>query len=206
MFFKFHNFINTSTLAAIQNEPSPMRNLICLFVFCIVGCANDGQVGKKPYAAKVALADKVYFFGPAVDSTSTDVLAECDCCASEILFEKDSSFIAAFYCLEENTYAKGTFSVIADKLILTYAPEDVIKRNDTDAEYGSATYKKTSNFQVTTRQIPKSTLSISFLNAKTVLSTDGEEKDFGMESKEQTRLSFLAALRKDSVLHYLNID
>jgi hypothetical protein len=69
-------------------------------------------------------------------------------------------------------------------LTLTFAPLEVTKLNDLEAErYDSTTYQKTLNFQVIKRQISKSIIDISFLNSKVVLTTNGEEKDYGIESK-----------------------
>lgn len=150
--------------------------------------------------------DKTFFFGPRLDSTKAEVLAECDCCGSDILFNKDSTFVAAFYCLEGDSFAKGKYSATNTKVTLTFAPMEVIKLYDMDAEYDSVTYQKTSNFQVNNHQIPKSTMNISFLKSKIVLTTNGMEKDYGVESKERTKSSFLSSLRKDSVLHYLKVD
>jgi hypothetical protein len=171
-----------------------------------MSCSDSSQNQKQIKTSTVELADKTFFFGPGLDSTNVDVLAECDCCGSEIVFNKDSTFIAAFYCLEGDSFAKGKFAATDKRVTLTFAPMEVTKLYDMDADYDSATYQKTSNFQVVKRQIPTAVMDISFLNSKIVLTTNGEERDYGVESKERTKSSFMSSLRKDSVLHYLKVD
>ena len=183
-----------------------MKNLFYFAFLFMIGCSDSIHDQEKANQPKVDLADKTFFFGPTLDSTKTEILAECDCCASEILFSKDSSFIAAFYCLEGDSFAKGKFGVTNNKLILSFAPLEVTKLNDMEADYDSTTYQKTLNFQVIERQFPKSIIDISFLNSKIVLTTNGEEKDYGIESKDRSNALFLNSLRKDSVLHYLKIE
>jgi hypothetical protein len=183
-----------------------MKRFIYIGFLFIIGCSDSSHDQKKANQPKVELADKTFFFGPTLDSTNIEILAECDCCASEILFNKDSSFIAAFYCLEGDSFTKGKFGVTDEKLTLTFAPLEVTKLNDLEADYDSTTYQKTLNLQVIKRQISKSIIDISFLNSKIVLTTNAEEKDYGIESKDRSNASFLSRLRKDSVLHYLKID
>jgi hypothetical protein len=177
-----------------------------VFILLIVGCSGTSESAKPPPAAVASLADRVFSFGPSIDSVNVEALAECDCCGSETLFRKDSSFIAIFYCLEGDSYVKGRYTLLSDKLVLRYDPQEITRINDTDAMYDSLAYQKTQAFQVVNRTIPESAFTISFLKSKVILAATDEDIYFGTESKSQTPSAFLDRLRKDSALYYLKTN
>ena len=95
-----------------------------LLVWCLASCQKNHKTEKANHIitaakpAKIQFADKLFFIGPGLDSTSGYIDAGCDCCASDIAFFADSSFVYAVYCLEGNDYLKGNYSVRQNQVIL----------------------------------------------------------------------------------------
>ncbi|MNJ84864.1 hypothetical protein D3C87_23260 [compost metagenome] len=77
----------------------------------------------------VDLSGEVFFIGPEIDSLHAEVVAECDCCASDLAFINDSSFIFIVRCLEGDTYVKGNYLTFGDQLILRTNGEVVVSEN-----------------------------------------------------------------------------
>jgi hypothetical protein len=95
------------------------------------------------------VAGQSYRFGPSIDTSTCKVQAPCDCCVTDIAFPDDKHFVAIFYCLEDNTYAHGTYRIDGDKVYLDYYPKkvdeltDLMANADTLAQHGDTLVSKT---------------------------------------------------------------
>ncbi len=100
-----------------------IRVLILLLGVFSLGCSKPS--GKKtevsfpvPAFERADLSGEVFFIGPEIDSVKAEIVADCDCCASDLAFINDSSFIFISRCLEGDIYVKGTYLTFGEQLIL----------------------------------------------------------------------------------------
>lgn len=179
-----------------------MRNILIAtvcFVQCMVSSCNNVQKDNLKSVdsfPKIDIADKVFFFGPSIDSARAVISAECDCCGSDLLFSKDSSFYLVSYCLESDSYLKGVYQVKGNKLTLIYDPlsiNAIHDLSDNDSVYEKEKYETSYN------QALKVSAEFSFLKNHLVIKTlGGSESDYAMESKELSKAQFLKNLQVDS--------
>lgn len=77
--------------------------------------------------ASADMSGKVFFIGPEIDSVKADIVAACDCCASDLAFIDSTSFIYIERCLGGDVYVKGHYLAFGNTLLL-----------QTDKEYVSS--------------------------------------------------------------------
>jgi len=168
------------------------------FIFCIllISCSQN-SLKKNTEIKSVELADKLFAFAPDIDSAKVESKAECDCCASNILFRKDSSFIHVFYCLEGDTYAKGKFTFLGtNRLLLKYDKENLTELHDLEPDYDTMYYKKQSGLQFSNKPINSLKLRVSSLKGKIVLITESIDKDYGIEADKKDFTNFMKGLKR----------
>ncbi|MBS1594198.1 MAG: hypothetical protein JST90_07720 [Bacteroidetes bacterium] len=76
-------------------------------------------------------------FGPTLNDTACSIESPCDCCASDILFSDEHHFIAIFWCLQDNTYAHGTYSIEGGQVYLQFEGKKVDYLSDMQLYYDS---------------------------------------------------------------------
>ena len=147
---------------------------------------------------KAGLSNKVYYFGPTIDSKSCKVIAECDCCTDNIIFFNQKEFVKVSYCMADKTVSNGTFQISGDKLILTYKGIFISRNQDMEWEEkhgGSAKSKykweteKASSF--------KDTLTKILCNQVTIYKHGGDEILFGRLDKKIKAEIFIAILKRE---------
>lgn len=96
-----------------------------IFLLCVFSLGCSKQPDKKteislpvPSFEKTDLSGEVFFIGPEIDSVKAEIVADCDCCASDLAFINDSSFIFIARCLEGDIFVKGTYLTFGEHLIL----------------------------------------------------------------------------------------
>jgi hypothetical protein len=137
------------------------------------------------------LSNKVYLFGPSLDSTTLQLQTGCDCCTSNLAFLRDSTFIYVSYCLEGDDYSKGKYSVQGKEISLHFDPLRVTQ---------SFGFIADTSYKVS--KVPPSTsvVKITSYKAKPVLvyEVDGV-KEFGLEEASVSLDEFVKGLRADSL-------
>ena len=126
------------------------RNLSALFLvsFLLVACTPKKDLAI-PVLVPEFLAEsnndfsgKLFFIGPELDAARAEVVADCDCCASDLAFLDDSVFLYVELCLGGDVYVKGKYRAFGNLLILQ-TDEEVLS-----SEYE---YADTSGFDFPTR-------------------------------------------------------
>lgn len=106
--------------------------LLCLFA---LACSKESNRQKGKFTFPVLhlegtdLSGEVFFIGPEIDSVKADIVADCDCCASDLAFINDSSFIFIARCLEGDTYVKGNYLTFGELLFLKTAGKTVVSEH-----------------------------------------------------------------------------
>lgn len=84
-----------------------------------------------------SLMGRIYHFGPTLNDTICSIESPCDCCASDILFSDEHHFIAIFWCLQDDTYAHGTYSIEGGQVYLQFEGKKVDYLSDMQVYYDS---------------------------------------------------------------------
>lgn len=142
---------------------------------------------------QIDLSGAVFFIGPEIDPKQQEIIAECDCCASDLAFLDDSSFIYVERCLGGDTYVKGSYLAFNDHVFLHIDGNTVSSEEDMMNEKTTYTAIKQEESFVT----------YEILNAtgKMLLRyKDGEYSEFGLKSKRITLDGFLDEFRSEKTL------
>lgn len=97
------------------------------------------------------ISNSYYYFGPYLNKETCQVLAECDCCSSEIYFKYDSVFVAEIPCEGESIYLRGIYEQNSNRIILKYDSLYVVNVStfgdyrEEGVQYG--TFKKYGQFE-----------------------------------------------------------
>ncbi|MCS6975035.1 MAG: hypothetical protein NZM13_11170, partial [Cyclobacteriaceae bacterium] len=65
----------------------------------------------KSYLPAIELESKVFTYAPEMDITTCEALAQCDCCAGNLLFVNSTHFVKIDYCEGDRVYRTGTYSI-----------------------------------------------------------------------------------------------
>ena len=164
--------------------------LITLFIF--FGCTekkNKANASKNNLTLD-RIQDKVFFIGPQLDSAKTEIIAECDCCASDLILKKDSTFVFGSYCLEADDYLSGSYTLKENKLVLNI-----------DSKILEVSYP-----QVDT--IPPKIYSLKYVRPEQIELTLGEvnhlvsfriKDDFALERNKKEGQKIIKSYKKDSI-------
>lgn len=145
---------------------------------------------------KAEVSGFVFFIGPELDSTDVDIIADCDCCASELAFINDSSFLYEELCLGGNAYAKGDYIVFGDLLILR-TNQEVLSE---EYEIGFIEDDSPSSYEIVRQKPNYIAYQLSELKGKQVItySNDGH-KEYGVHDHISVT-QFLRDLRKEKAI------
>lgn len=101
-----------------------LRSLIFLLCAFTLACSKESAQQKVKIAIPVVhfeqtdLSGKVFFIGPEIDSVNARIVADCDCCASDLAFVDSTSFIYIERCLGGDVYVKGHYLTLGSLLFL----------------------------------------------------------------------------------------
>ena len=128
-------------------------------------------------AHKTDLSETVFFIGPELDSTAVDIIADCDCCASNLAFVNDSSFIYIELCMGGNSYIKGSYILFGDLLILQTNKEILSE----EYEVGSMEEDLPTNYEIIQQDPVYLGYRVSELKGKQVITyTKDDYAEYGM--------------------------
>jgi|GEM_PF-2267317 len=143
--------------------------------------------------AKIDLSGAVFFLGPEIDHEQREIIADCDCCASDLAFLNDSSFIYVERCMGGDGYVKGFYFAFNGRVFLHIDGNTVSSEEDMLSEKISYTTNKQKDSYLT--------YEIFNTTGKMLLCyKDGEYSEFGLKSKRVTLDDFLDEFRKEKVL------
>jgi hypothetical protein len=148
----------------------------------------------------INLMGKSYRFGPVLNDTTCKVEAPCDCCATDILFTDEHRFIAIFLCLQDDTYAHGSYRIDANRVYLSFEGKKVDYLTDMQVHYDSLSRKDTlqslSRYEVDT--MPQSIDTLMAFLCHGVLGFKSNKMDYGLP--EGAVALDIQQMQKDSIL------
>lgn len=112
-----------------------LRFLIFLLCTFTLACSKESTHRKVKATFPVLqfertdLSGKVFFIGPEIDSVNAEIVAACDCCASDLAFTDSTSFIYIERCLGGDVYVKGQYLTLGNLLFLRTDKEYVSSEN-----------------------------------------------------------------------------
>lgn len=140
-----------------------------------------------------------FLIGPDIDSVNAQVVAECDCCASELALLNDTSFIYTALCLGGDSYVKGNYVFFGNLLIL-HTDEDVISE---EYEYAAAPDGGDTpiHYEVIKQERKFHIYQLSALKGKPFITYTSKDdyKEYGTPVKGSMN-DFLGEFRKEKVL------
>lgn len=140
------------------------------------------------------LTSDFFFIGPELDSVNVDIVAECDCCASDLAFLNDSSFVYLSLCLGGDSYVKGNYLVFGNLLIL-HTDEEVVTSEDPMLNIDSPT-----TYKINKQERDYHGYTISNLKGKQVITYSKDDyTEYGMATHSSLN-RFLEQFRKDKIL------
>ncbi|MDF3026226.1 MAG: hypothetical protein K0S23_533 [Fluviicola sp.] len=180
-----------------------IQKFICVFIcgISLVSC-NKGKPLPVPEMttsfvknSDTNLSGSVFFIGPELDSVNMEIIAACDCCASDLAFPNDSSFLYVERCMGGDVYVKGNYLIFGNVLFL-----------HTDNKIVSSEYEispdtdLTPKYEVIQQKGTYHAYLISNLKGKEVISfTKDDFAEYGMPTQISIS-SFLEEFRKEKVL------
>lgn len=185
---------------------------LCILAIFFAACnsTNDKKVEPSetipiPKATN-NLAGHVYYFGPAIDSTKPDILAECDCCTDDFLFLNEKDFIRIGNCMAENSVIKGTYLIGQNNVILQYDTLSYYTEADENNEIKTVS-KKSKEYLIKTEKLKFFQDTITQFNFKNKLFyKNASEKSYGTISSNDSINTFVNDLKINGFWKKLNPD
>lgn len=174
--------------------------LVYFFLILITfSCMRNKQEEKA--TAKIIpfsiIKNKAFTIGPELDSMQMRIMAECDCCTSDLVLLDDTAFVLSAYCLEADEYFCGSYAVEENNLELIFKPSILIVEysvGDTtlsEKEY-KVEYKKTEPMKV----------ALSEFKGRILLDFGGEA---GIEVNDKERIKLIRSFKEDSIVYRLGL-
>lgn len=140
----------------------------------------------------IDLSGTLFFIGPELDSIHAQIIAECDCCASDLAFLSDSSFIYVERCLEGDGFVKGSYLAFDNYVFLR------IDENTVSSSFGILDPETT--YTETKQKESYIVYTLQDLKGKQLLHyTNGSYQEFGLRS-DRSIDDFLEEFRDEKVL------
>lgn len=141
-----------------------------------------------------SLSGKLFFVGPLIDSGKVEILAPCDCCASNLAFLNDSVFMYQFMCLEGDDYQKGIYEKVGNLVVFRFNGSRIKSTRDLGTD-------NSETFETQKAEVFFSSMEVSQLKSKTVLTyTFGDMHEYGMENRKVSFNSYVDQLKKNGIL------
>lgn len=166
---------------------------------------NSESESKRKALTVQDISGKVFEFGPDLDPKSCEVVAECDCCSDDVVFVNDTDCYMTVYCLEENTFHKGTYTVSNDKIEMTFSGKMVSQIDLIDTISDTIKNAATPGFTLKTETIGSEKITIDRLECagKELFSYGTDQKQYGTLSKTPVN-EYVATLKKEGIWQLLN--
>lgn len=159
-----------------------------------------------PFHIKNDFAESLYFLGPEVDSAKTEILAQCDCCASDLAFINDSVFVYVVRCLGGDVFLKGNYQPVPYGILLRY-DDDFVDGEEiaTINESGEMDFKM--EYKLENESSSPELLIVSKLNSAVLLTQsfrDGS-KLYGMKNNDRKLDNFKDNLKSEGIWKMLKL-
>lgn len=142
------------------------------------------------------LSGEVFFIGPEVDSINARIVADCDCCASDLAFINDSSFIFILRCLGGDTYIKGDYLTFGDQLILRTDGEVV----SSEVEFSLSDIEIPMKYETSKDQMIYISYTLSKWKGKQFITYSKDDNvEYGIRTNESMRV-FLKEFEDEKIL------
>ncbi len=186
--------------------------IICAWTTILISCNNQDKKTEPTDKTETAieqptnnLAGHVYYFGPDIDSTKCEVLAECDCCSDDFLFLNDKDFIRIGYCVAEKSVIKGTYSVSQESIIFNYDSLHYFTEADNNNEIKTVS-KGSSEYLIKIEKGKPFLDTLTTFNCKEKLFyKNSGEKSFGTISSKDSLNTYIDELKKEGFWKKMNL-
>lgn len=177
---------------------------ICLLFICLISllsCRKKSVSLQEIIPSFIAkgnseLSNSTFFIGPQLDSVEVDIIADCDCCASNIAFN-DSSFFYIELCMGGNSYVKGDYVIVGDKLILRTNKKIISE----EYEVGSMDENVPISYEVIEQRPNYLIYEISDLKGKQIITYSKDDyTEYGMRDTGSV-VWFMKEWRKEKILN-----
>ena len=179
----------------------------CLLISCENSDTNSNN-NSNGFNPKITITNKLFSFGPTLDSVNARVSAECDCCGSDFFFSEDKSFIIVSYCVQGDTYSKGTYEIKNKVILLNFTSPQVTKLYDlSEATDTTNKSESKSQYEISKASVTQLKIGMSFFKSKLLLTiSEKDENEYGMENKETTPKAFLSNIKSDSIWYKMGLQ
>lgn len=156
------------------------------------------------YLPAIELENKVFTYAPEMDITNCEALAQCDCCAGNLLFVNSTHFVKIDYCEGDRVYRTGTYS-IENQTVTLQINSSVIEQRINREETGSS---GSGNFELTETQAEPSVITLTQLQCEKNLAfnTGVEETPFATWNKEYQYNEIVSEMKENGVWSRLKVD
>ncbi|HNR05831.1 MAG TPA: hypothetical protein PKM27_00870 [Saprospiraceae bacterium] len=79
-------------------------------------------------------ARQVFILSDEFSKEACEVIAACDCCASDLIFLNKKKFALVDRCLHHDTYLRGKYALKGKSMTLDFSPEAVSLRYDENTQ------------------------------------------------------------------------
>lgn len=147
-----------------------------------------------------SLNGQLYILAPSIDTTACLAFGECDCCASHYAFLDDSTFIATDYCLEGDTYYKGSYQLSSNDITLNFGALVIQK------EYNMEEVGSDGSFKIRPEKYDSQKIVYPLFQCKgnTCFKSPGEESHYATKDTMQLK-AFIATLKADGIAKHFNV-
>lgn len=186
--------------------------IICAWTIVLISCNNQDKKTEPADKTETTieqptnnLAGHVYYFGPDIDSTKCEVLAECDCCSDDFLFLNDKDFIRIGYCVAEKSVIKGTYSLSQESIIFNYDSLHYFTEADNNNEIKTVS-KGSSEYLIKIETGKPFLDTLTKFNCKEKLFyKNSGEKSFGTISSKDSINTYIDELKKEGFWKKMNL-
>lgn len=181
-----------------------------LFAIAFISCSKGKQLQIPQISTDfiqkntAKLESDFFLIGPGIDSVNTEVIAGCDCCASDLVLLNDSSFLYIELCMGGDSYIKGNYLVFGDLLIL-HTDKEIVSF---ESPIGASDVDIPATYELIQQEPIYLTYRISNLKGKQVITYNKDKySEYGMPVYSGSTNHFLRELRKEKVLrNYLDSE
>lgn len=173
--------------------------LVTLFISCSKGKPLPIPIIATDFIQEntTKLDDNFFLIGPKIDSLNVAIIADCDCCASNLVLLDDSSFLYVELCLSGDSYIKGNYLVLGDLLIL-HTDKEIVS---SESPIGASDADIPIIYELIQQEPTYLAYRISKLKGKQVITYSKDKySEYGMPVFSESTSHFLRELRKEKIL------
>ncbi len=176
-------------------------NFLALEIILLLFSCNPKTIDNsvKLNSLSLAVVGKLYFLAPELDSAKCQAIGACDCCAGNLLFLTDTTFVAADYCMYDDCYYKGTYVVIGNEILFQSDSLRVDKVTNEETERDTIKFDSTPfSIQTSKYKTFKFKWTKFECNGAIGFKSDIKEMPFATPDYEGKN-NFIKSINKDSI-------